>query len=311
MKNIIHLLIIVLIGFNPMCTFAQPDTKVAPKTLSHLKKFNADYSKGITGNRTELIQSYYSDGIRLMPAFQKTIIGKGNVDLYHKAFSARFIVAEFTMNQVEVLDLGSQILEIGRLNMKLTLKSNGQEHTLAGKYLNLWEEQSTGELLLITAAWNYDQHYGEFHERLKFDEVPSFHTALQPNVPVNSSISFELSALNRLLDETVTQHDASTWSQYYSDDAMQLSSYHPIFRGKQAIVDYLNMHAKELPIFEGLDIRNDRIDNLGAFVIEYASHIASWKNGQATGVNMGKNIRIWRREPDHSLKLFRTIGMYD
>ncbi len=71
------------------------------------------------------------------------------------------------------------------------------------------------------------------------------------------------------------------------------------------------MHVKELPVFEELDIRNDRIDNLGTFVIEYASHIASWKNGDSSGVGLGKNIRIWRREADHSLKLFRAIGMYD
>jgi hypothetical protein len=28
-------------------------------------------------------------------------------------------------------------------------------------------------------------------------------------------------------------------------------------------------------------------------------------------VGLGKNIRIWRREPDHTLKLFRSISMYD
>ena len=164
---------------------------------------------------------------------------------------------------------------------------------------------------MITEAWNYDQYYGEIHEALKVDEVPSVHVAFQPNVLINNNISFELAALNRLLDATVTQHDGNTWSQYYCDDGILMPSNHPICQGKKSIDEYINMHVNELPVFEELDIRNDRIDNLGTFVIEYASHIASWRNGSSSGVGLGKNIRIWRREADHSLKVFRSIGMYD
>jgi ketosteroid isomerase-like protein len=246
-----------------------------------------------------------------MPAFQKTLLGKRNVELYHKAFLSRFSIVEFTRKGIEILDLGSQVLETGIFTMSITLKSTGQQHTLKGKYLNVWEELEDGGLLLITEAWNYDQYYGELHEHFKFDEIPSVHIALLPNVPINSNISFELAARNRLLDATITQHDGNTWSQYYSDDAMLFASYHPLFAGKKAIDDYINMHVKELPVFEELDIRNDRIDDLGVFVIEYASHIASWRNQGASGVSLGKNIRVWRREPDHSLKVFRSIGMYD
>jgi hypothetical protein len=146
---------------------------------------------------------------------------------------------------------------------------------------------------------------------LKFGEVPGIHAALLPNVHVNNNLSFELNALNRLLDETVTQHDGNIWSQYYADDAMLIPGYHLPRRGRKEIDEYIQMHVKELPVFEELDIRNDRIDNLGAFVVEYASHIASWRNGNSSGVGLGKNIRIWRREPDHSLKVFRSMGMYD
>jgi hypothetical protein len=68
---------------------------------------------------------------------------------------------------------------------------------------------------------------------------------------------------------------------------------------------------QHLPVFEKLDMRNDRIEVTGRYVIECASHVANWRNGESSGVNTGKNIRIWRREPDGALRIFLAIGMYD
>jgi hypothetical protein len=66
-----------------------------------------------------------------------------------------------------------------------------------------------------------------------------------------------------------------------------------------------------MPIFEKLDVRNDRIDDLGNYVIEYASHIAIIRSGDFSGVSTGKDLAIWRREPNGALKIFRHITMYD
>lgn len=292
-------------------TFAAPATEADEKTMAFLAAFRSAYIKSMLEEKPELVADYYSKDIRMMPELQKTIMGKSNASAYQKAFSARFKVQSFNRTNMEVLDLGSQVLEIGKLSMKLTLKASKQEFDLEGTYLNIWKKLPDGSLSLITEAWNYDHYYAEIHEHLKFEEVPSFHVALLPNVYVNSNISFELAALNRLLDATVTGHDGNVWSRFYADDCILIPNYHPPLQGKKAVDKYIDMHVKELPVFEELDIRNDRIDDLGKYVVEYASHIASWKNGESSGVGMGKNIRIWRRESDHSLKLFRSIAMYD
>jgi len=110
-----------------------------------------------------------------------------------------------------------------------------------------------------------------------------------------------VAAFNGLMEATVSQHDAKIWSQFYSDDGILFSKGNPLNEGRKAIDEYL----------EKLDIRNDEIDYLGTYVIEYASHVANWRYGESSGVNTGKNIRIWRRGPDGSLKMFRQIGSYD
>jgi len=74
---------------------------------------------------------------------------------------------------------------------------------------------------------------------------------------------------------------------------------------------FLKEPVNQLPVFEQRASRNDQIDELGPFVIEYTSHIALVKNGDWSGVSTGKDIRIWRREPGGSLKIFRQMAMYD
>jgi ketosteroid isomerase-like protein len=146
---------------------------------------------------------------------------------------------------------------------------------------------------------------------MRFATVPSVRAAFEPNVPVKGGLSFELAALHALSEVAISEHDGAIWSQFFADDAVLLSNQGTMTEGKVAIAAYLAAHAKELPIFEKLDIRNDRIDPAGRYIIEYASHVANWRNGDSSGVNTGKNISIWRREPDGSLKMFCQIGMYD
>ena len=303
-------LLSALVCMNVINAFTQPTVNADEKTAGYLKKFRSDYTKSILDRKPEMILGYYSENIRLMPEFQKTVMGKSNAMTYYKAFSGRFEIQEYSREELEIIDLGSRVVEFGMFSVKLKLKSTGKEHELKGKYENIWEKAADGKLSLITEAWNYN-HQVTIAEHLIFAEVPTVNIALQAHLPVNSSISFELAAYNRLQEVVITQHDAKMWSQFYTDDHMLFYSNTPIYKGRKEIDAFLEEHVKHLPVFEKLDIRNDHIDALGDYVIEYASHIAIIRNGDWSGVSTGKNTRIWRREKDGSLKIFRGVGMYD
>ena len=302
--------LIATLGITPGFAHDTKPNAVTEALRASLTKFRSDYIGAVLDGKPEVLSSYYADNIRLMPEYQKTILGKTNVFSYHKAFGARFLVHEYVREEREIIDLGSKVVEIGGFTMKLALRSTGKEQELVGKYLDLWEKSENGQLALITEAWNYN-HQVTIADELRFENVPAVQIAFQGHLPVDSNISFELAALNRLLEVVVTQHDAKTWSRFYADDGMFIYSQHPIFVGRKALDEFLQEHCKQLPVFEHLDIRNDRIDESDGYVIEYASHIANWRNGDSSGVNTGKDIRLWRREPDGSLKLFRAMGMYD
>lgn len=303
------LVIVLILGETDL--LSQPLHEPSGKHIVVLNKFRKDFVSSLMSNAPSLLAPYFADSIRLMPPFQKTTLDKKAAASYYEAFLSRFTLHELAKRETEIMDLGGQLMEIGTLTFRVTLKSTGKEYRLKGKYMDLWITPGTGDPLMVTGTWNFDEFYGEIHDQLRFDNLPSVHTAMLPNVPVTNSLQLELAAYNRLLDATVTQHDASTWALYYAEDALLLASYYPMCKGKKAINEYIETHVKELPVFEELDIRNDRVDDLGTFVIEYASHIASWRNRGTSGVNMGKNIRVWRRLPGQPLRLFRSIGNYD
>jgi hypothetical protein len=307
----LFLITYLLMAGSSTCIVGQPSPDKTKHLQAVLDRYNEKFAIFMNTGKLPELKEFMSPKIRLMPPFQNTMIGADHALSFHSLFTSRFLVKDYSRKRIEILDLGKQVVEIGTMSFRLQRRSAPGEQVVTGTYLGIWEGSEVDGLRLITEAWNYDQYLGTLHDEFKFAEVPSTHAALLPTVPVKSNLTFELAALNHLLDETVTQHDARVWSQFYADDAMLAPGYTAIRKGRNEIDAYIKKHVDELPVFAGLDIRNDRVDDLGRFVVEYASHIASWKNGDSSGVSMGKNIRIWKRQEDHCLKLFRSIAMYD
>ncbi len=303
MKNLILLIGCLLANY----CFAQKLTK---SQTNFLKQYQEDYINAIRHHQPEPILRYYDQEVRVMPEFQQVMIGKEQLKVYYQAYFNRFDPENYQRSWEEVLDLGKLVYEQGQFSMKMVLKNADKSQEVSGKYVNLWQKQEDGSLVLITEAWNYN-HGLDFEDQMKFPEVPSVNVALQAHLPIDNAIRFELAALNHLMEATVSQHAAEIWAQFYTEDGKFLYSRNPIYHGQKELSAFLKIHAAEMPIFEKLDIRNDRIDHLGAYVVEYSSHIAIIRNGNFSGVFTGKDLRIWRRNADGSLKIFRHIAMYD
>ncbi len=291
-------------------SFAQSVEALDQRIVTQLIKFRTDYAAGLTEGQPEAIVRYYADSVRLMPDFQKTIVCKNNALSYHLAFLARYDVQEYRRAATEILYLGAQIAEIGQFSMRLTTKSTRQTHTLSGKYLNLWKRLERGELLLLTEAWNYNSPL-TIEGQLKFEGMSTARLSSEVPTPVGEPVYFEVAALSSLMEATVSQHNARRWSQFYTDDASFLYSRHPVYHGRMALDSFFVEHVRELPTFERLAIYHDRIDDLGEYVIVYANHLATVKGDNFSGTFTGKDLAIWRRESDCSLKIFRHIAMYD
>jgi ketosteroid isomerase-like protein len=286
------------------------DIAVTPAQRATLDAFRDAQERGFPGATHEGLLAHLSEDVRLMPAYQKTVLGKVNATTYYRAFLKRFNVTEYDRQPIEMVDLGQRVMEIGRFNMTLSLKGRSESHTFAGKYMDIWSKAPDGKLLLVTAAWNHDQ-LPAIADQLRFDDVPAVHMALQARLPVSAGTGLELAALNKLHEYVVSQHDGKTWAKFFADDAISLANHGGVVAGRKAVDEYIWAHAKALPVFEQLDLRIDRIDDLGRYVIEYGTGVVAWKVDDYSGVNLGKNILVWRRGENGGLQIWRSISMYD
>jgi ketosteroid isomerase-like protein len=292
-----------------------------PATEPHDTAASREHRAALDAYRTATVRAYLDakpDGIvrhlsataRLLPAYQKTVLGKADAASYFHAFLKRFAVSAYDRQPIEIADIGQRVIEVGRFTMTVALRGSAETHALAGKYMDIWEKSATGKLELNTAAWNHDE-YPKIADQLRFPDVPSVHMALQARVPVAAGISLELAALQKLQESTIVQHDGRTWALFYADDAILLANHGGVVSGRQALEEYTVAHANAFPVFEKLDLRTHRIDDLREYVIEYASGVANWRVGESSGVSLGKNILIWRRDSSGTLKIWRSISMYD
>lgn len=282
----------------------------SPAHQAVLESHRDRQARALLAGEAGFLEPVAAEDLRLMTESQPTVFGRVNVAAYYRALLERFSVREFQRESLGGFDLGAHVVEVGRLHQRLAYKSGAGELALQGKYVEVWTKRADGELRLTTTAWNYDAPPADGNA-LRFPQVPSVVVALQGRVPITDNLSLELAALGRLLETVIRQHDGRTWARFPADDAILLPNNEPLRTGAAEIVDYLLAHSRHLPVFEKLDLRNDRIEASGDHVLEYASHVANWRVDDFSGVSTGKNLRIWRREPDHALKLVLQIAAYD
>ena len=242
-----------------------------------------------------------------MPEYHGTLMGAAKVRVYYTAFFDRSDVQGYERERLRIFDLGARVMDVGRFKMNVTSATGTLEIT--GKYAEVWRN-TNGQLSLLAQTWNFDNYLANTEE-FRFPGVPGVRIAFEPHVVVKDALSFELAALNKLQEDAIREKDANLWSQFYADDALLLVNHGRELVGRRAIDAYLREHTGGMPVYEKLDIRHDEIDPSGSYVIDYASHVAIWRRADASGVNTGKNIRLWRREPQGGLKMIAQIGTYD
>lgn len=284
-------------------------TSIEADTLERYRgEVVASYQPG--GADAGALAGFYADDIRLMPEYQPTLIGPAAVTAYRRAFFARFEVTDYRREPNDRLDLGAQVLAAGIYRLEVVRRETRQAYVFTGNWVEIWRKHAGGAPQLAAEVMNLDRAVPD-GDQLRFPELPGVRLALQARLAVTGGVGFELAALNRLLETAIVQHDAPVWSLFYADDAVLSPNLSARCVGRRAIDAYIAAHVRELPVFEKLDLRHDRIDDLGGYVVEYASHVANWRNGDASGVSTGKNVRIWRREPGGGLRIVRQAGSYD
>ncbi len=312
MTNTLRLVFLAasLLGSVAIPAAARADTEVTREHRATLDAYRTAMVRAYLDGKPDVLVRDLSETVRLLPAYQKTVLGKADAANYYRAFLKRFAISAFDRQPIEVADIGQRVIEIGRFTMTVAVRGSAETHALAGKYMDLWEKSPSGALTLHTAGWNHDE-LPKIAEQLRFAEVPAVHMALQGRVPVTAGIPLELAALQKLEESAIAQHDGKTWALLYADDGIVLANHGTVVSGRKALDEYFENHARALPVFEKLDLRSHQFDELGDYVVEYSSGVVTWKMNEWSGVSLGKGILIWRRTGGGTPRIWRAISMYD
>lgn len=249
--------------------------------------------------------SFYDPNIISMPEFQPELNGVNEVEAYYKEIFGRQRVQSFRRQTNEIVNLGQTLVETGSFEKKLTTTGSDSLLTLNGKYIHVWGIQPDGKL------------------RLKGEAYGFFHPVKNPGifvVPVKSSgvkgpdqnTTFELRAYNALMEKLVRNGEGALRSEFYTADGMFMPFAHPNVLGKD-IRPYLikyDTHPQGFNI-DSIWVYTHHYEYFNNYVLEYSKFKVKWSFTQTSGRTEGKGIRLWKRQEDKSLRLYREIGTHN
>lgn len=253
---------------------------------------------------------HYAANVISMPEYQPMLHGLAQVRMYYEELARRQDVRRYARRIEEVIELDMAVVELGTFDIEYTLSAQTALVHDQGKYWNVWAIQADGSLKLESEVWGY------FHPVADPASLYVRINANQPSTPPpsadrNPRIQFELLALNTLMQEAVRSRDAGVRAEFFAPDAIFMPHADSPKRGIDEIRKHLVEYNSGPVTIDSISIRTHDLRASGAYVIEYPKFHVAWRTPEASGISSGQGVRIWRRDPDCTLRLYREIGTHD
>lgn len=296
-------LILVILLFLCYSVSAQETVK------ARLEKLNSIFIAASINRNVDERMKYYAPDAVSMPEYQPMLKGIDAIKQYYREIFRRQQVKTFTKEITEIIDLEEMVFEAGIFKTEFINVSDNSPVIHKGKYINVWKRGKGGLLQLQSEAWSYFHHIE--NPSALVVRMTGRNIANDPVRVPETSVSFELKALNALMEKTVQSRDGNLQAEFYTEDGIYMPFADTMKVGKDKIRQHLIGYNSGQVIIDSIRVYADRFIPLGAYVIEYAKFYVKWRIAGSSGITQGKGTRLWKRMPDCSLKLHRQIGMHD
>lgn len=285
--------------------------KTKNRQRSKLEAVNRQFADAVLSEDINKLMRFYASDAVSMPEYQPMLKGNDAIRKYSQEIFNRQKIKSFDKKISEVIDLEKYVAEIGSFTKEFTVSSGEPPLKHNGKYLNIWKVQPDGTWQLKAESFGYFENIKNPAALfVKITEKPTENNSTQsPND--NKNISLELHALNALMEEAVRNRDGNLRADFFSQDAVFMPFADSPKTGIKEIREHLIAYNSGNVIIDSINIYSDYAEVAGAYVIEYPKFDVKWHTPEVAGTGQGKGIRIWRREPDCSLRLYREIGLHD
>ena len=309
MKRLIYALAFLLLF---SCTAetklaAQESHASIEEKLSGLSQKHAEAE--MNDNLTSFIATYHPDAIS-MPEYQLTLDGQTAIEAYYAKMFQRQDVKFFENVAEEYIHLdSSSVVEIGTFTKRLSASGNDSITTFHGKYWHVWRIAPDGNVKLK------GESYGYFHPIEDTDNHIVDVSYDQPNerdIVKRKEVPFELKAYNALMEKGVRTRDAMLRASFFTEDARFFPYADSTVTGMNEIKPYLTAYSSRGKVsIDSIQCYTYDFEYAGNYIIEYDMFKVRWSTLETSGRTEGKGIRIWKRQQDKSLRLFREIGTHN
>jgi ketosteroid isomerase-like protein len=247
----------------------------------------------------EAYLAFYDPEVIVMPEYQPTINGIKTARRYYGEIFNRILVRDSKHTTTEVLDFDSTVVEFGTFIKRCSLGDS--LITLQGKYCNVWLHLPNGDLRIKGECFGY---FHPVKDPAPF--VVESKERLMPRQP-----PFELLAYNALMEKGVRTRDGSLRADFFTEDGIFYPFADSAVVGMKSIKPYLVSYSTGNVRIDSISCSTRHYEKLKEHVLEYDEFKVTWEVDGFKGKTQGKGIRLWKRMPDMSLRLFREIGTHN
>jgi ketosteroid isomerase-like protein len=259
----------------------------------------------VSENLGECIALYEENAIS-MPEYQVTLGGRNEIENYYREIFKRQRIKTIRRQPLEFIHLENTIVVIGTYSREYAMPAVDSSITLQGKYCHVWGLQA-GEYRIKGETFGY------FHPVDHPEALIISTNQQQPDeddMPIK--VPFELKAYNALMEKGVRARNATLRADFFTEDAVFYPFADTAIVGMNQLKPYLNAYSSRGTVtIDAVSCYTYAFENLGDYTLEYAMFKVKWSRPDVSGRTEGKGIRIWKRQEDKSLKLFREIGTHN
>ena len=285
------------------------DTTLPNDVEQKLQKLSEILTTSEKNDDLESFLACYDKNVISMPEYQLTLDGINEIAIFYKEIFQRQKIKTFQRTASEIINLGKTIIEIGTFKKEYTGSNKDTILTQNGKYWNIWHVQQDGSFKLKGEA------FGFFHPVANPEALTVDLKEIQPDesaITSHQKIPFELKAYNALMEKGVRNRDGILRSEIFMSDGSFMPFADSTVTGMEEIKSYLIAYSNmgEVTI-DSISVYTYQYEYLEEYILEYPMFRVKWSTPQHSERTEGKGIRIWKRQEDKSLRLYREIGTHN
>jgi ketosteroid isomerase-like protein len=291
--------------------FSQAQIDIRPDNLKQkVRKLSDRLTVAEKNDDLKSFMAFYEKNVISMHDYQPMLRGINEVGSYYKEIFTRQSIKSFHRITDEVISLDKTTLaEIGTFKKEYSAPETDSILTVNGKYCYIWKIQPDGGLKIkgeIAGFFHAVKNPESFVVRL-----PT-HLA-EPGIHKENEVPIELRAYNALMEKYVKNGEGALRSQFFTADGKFMPFSHRTLTGMDELKPYLIAYDTRGADFKFdlLSVYTYEYEYFDEYVLEYPKFKVKWSTPNASGTAEGKNIRIWKRQADRSLKLYLEISTHN